>query len=170
MICRGLKPAFTRLVPPSRLKKLLKTISDKIPPLSEGDEGILIVVLPILSAALQAADPLLLEQVVDEVNCDEGLPVTELLGGLTEYVLSEEHLASVRNAGALCVYALLKSGFNRNLDCPAKTLLDDINRRILASSNDLRSTTNCLNFLSLLVSWTIRDVFICESLRKETFL
>ena len=152
VICAGLIPAFTRLVPPSRLKKLLKTISDKIPPLSEGDEGILIVLLPILSAALQAAEPSLLEEVVSEINCDEGLPVTELLRGLTEYVLSNEHLASVRNAAALCVHALLKSGFNRNLDCPAKPLLDDINCRILATSSDLRAKTNCLNYLSLIVS------------------
>ena len=158
------------MVPSSRLKKLLKTISDKIPPLSEGDEGILIVVLPILSAALQAADPLLLEQVVGELNFDEGLPVTELLGGLTEYVLSEEHLASVRNAAALCVYALLKSGFNRNLDCPATTLLDDINRRILAASNDLRGASNCLNYLSLLVSLNYTRRFHCEFLRNKAFL
>ena len=152
VIGSGLLPAYSRLVPRKRLKKLLKTISDKIPPLSEADEGILIVRLPILSAALQAAESAVLEEVVSEIESDEGIPVTELLGGLTEYVLSDEHLTSVRNAGALCVYALLKSGFNRNLDCPAKPLLNDINDRILSSSNDLRATRNCLNYLSLLVS------------------
>lgn len=135
------------------MKKLLKDISDRIPPLSQADEGILIVRLPILSAALQAAESSLLEEVVSEIDGDEGLPVKELLEGLTEYVLSDEHLSSARNAGAFCVYALLKSGFNRNLGCPAKPLLDDINNRILSSSNDLRVTRNCLNYLSLLVSY-----------------
>ena len=114
------------------------------------------MLLPILSAALQAVESSLLEEVVSEINSDEGHPVTELLGGLTEYVLSDEHISSVRNAGAYCVYALLSKGYNRNLDCPAKPLLDDINSRVLSSSNDLKATTNCLNYLSLIVSiWTI---------------
>ena len=108
--------------------------------------------LPILSAALQAAKPSIMEEMVSEIDGDDGLPVKELLEGLTEYVLSDEHSSNARNAGAFCVYALIKSGFNRNLDCPAKLLLDDINNRIL-SSNDLRATRNCLNYLSLLVSY-----------------
>jgi len=151
-IVNGLLPAYSRMVPRKRLKKLLKTISDKIPPLSEADEGILIVRLPILSAALQAAEAAILEEVVNEIENDDGIPVTELLEGLTEYVLSKEHLTSVRNAGALCVYALLKSGFNRNLDCPTKPLLNDINDRVLYASNDLGMMRNCLNYLSLLSS------------------
>ena len=108
--------------------------------------------LPILSAALQAAAPSLLEEVVSEIDSDEGLPVTELLRGLTEYVLSDEHLSSVRDAGAICVYALLKGGFNRNLNCPAKSLLDDVNNRIISSFNDFGAMRNCLNYLSLVVS------------------
>ena len=140
------------MVPRERLKKLLKAISDKIPPLSQADEGVLLVRLPILSAALQSVEPSLLEEVVSEIDSDGGLPVTQLLQGLTEYVLSAEHLTNARNTGAFCVHALLKSGFNRNLNCPVKPLLIDINKRILASSNDLTVTKNCLNYLSLLVS------------------
>lgn len=112
--------------------------------------------LPLLNSALQAAEPSLLEEVVSEIDKDEGLPVTQLLAGLTDYVLSDEHMSSARNAGAFCVHALLKSGFNRNLDCPAKPLLGDIYNRIHSSSNDLRVTRNCLDYLSLLV----RNCFI----------
>lgn len=131
----------------------MKAISDRIPPLSQADEGILIVRLPILSAALQAAEPALLEEVVGETDNDEGVPVTQLLSGLTEYVLSDEHSSSARDAGAFCVYAVIQSGFKRKFDCPAKPLLDDIKNRILSSSNDLGHTRNCLNYLSLLVSY-----------------
>jgi hypothetical protein len=53
------------------------------------------------------------------------------------------------------VHALLKSGFNRNLDCPMKPLLVDVTKRIIGSSNDLTDTKNCLNYLSLLVSCNI---------------
>ena len=148
------------MVPRDRLKRLLKTISDKIPPLSQADEGILIVRLPLLNSALQAAEPSLLEEVVSEIDRDEGLQVTQLLAGLTDYVLSDEHMSSARNAGAFCVHALLKSGFNRNLDCPAKPLLYDINSRILSSSNDLRVTRNCLNYLSLVVSYYFISLFV----------
>ncbi len=116
--------------------------------------------LPILSSALQAAGATTLEEVVNEMEREDGLPVTELLGGLIEYVLSEEHLTSVRNAGALCVYALLKSGFNRNLDCPTKPLLNNIIDRVLSASNDLRATRNCLNYLSLLVSYSLQSAIL----------
>mmetsp|Transcript_17018 Transcript_17018/g.19065 ORF Transcript_17018/g.19065 Transcript_17018/m.19065 type:complete len:991 (-) Transcript_17018:2749-5721(-) len=150
-IVRSLLPAYNRLVPRERLKKLLTAISKKIPPLSQADECELLVRLPIVSAALQSADPLL-EGVVNEIDIDEGLHVSQLLQDLTEYVLSANHLSTSRTAGALCVDALLKSGFNRNLDCPAKPLLIDVTKRMIASSNDLTVTKNCLNYLSLLSS------------------
>lgn len=150
---RALLPAYKSLVPRERLKKLLKAISDKVPPLSKADEGVLLVRLPILSAALQGAESSLLEGVVSEIGSNDGLPVTQLLQDLTEYVLSDEHLSNARNAGALCVHALLKSGFNRNLDCPTKSLLVDIKNQILSSSSlGATATKNCLNYLSLLVS------------------
>ena len=145
-------PAYNRLVPRERLKKLLQAISVKIPPLSEADEGVLIVRIPILSAALQAAEPSLLEDVLNEIDEDGELPVSQLLEGLTDYVLSDEHLANPRVAAANSVHAIVKSGINRNLGCPAKPLLDDVNNRMLSSSNNLRGRKNCLNYLSSLVS------------------
>mmetsp|Transcript_4110 Transcript_4110/g.9913 ORF Transcript_4110/g.9913 Transcript_4110/m.9913 type:complete len:1275 (-) Transcript_4110:2478-6302(-) len=151
-IVGALLPAYNSLVPKERLKKLLKAISDKIPPLSEGDEVVLLVRLPILSAVLQEAEPSLLEDVVSKIDNDEGQPIAQLIQDLTEYVLSDEHLPSARSAGALCVHALLKSGFNRNLDCPTKPLLIDINERFLSSSTGVSGTKNCLNYLSLLGS------------------
>uniref|UniRef100_A0A7S4EFF4 MMS19 nucleotide excision repair protein n=1 Tax=Pseudo-nitzschia australis TaxID=44445 RepID=A0A7S4EFF4_9STRA len=151
---RAMLPAYRSLVPRERLKKLLKAISDKVPPLSKADEGVLLVRLPILSAALQGVTSSLLEEVVSEIDSNDGPPVTQLLHDLTEYVLSDEHLSNARNAGALCMHTLLKSGFNRNLVCPTKSLLVDINNKILSSSSSFRATAtkNCLNYLSLLVS------------------
>ena len=130
--------------------------------------------LPIVSAALQSADPLLLEGVVNEIDIDEGLHVSQLLQDFTEYVLSANHLSTSRTAGALCVDALLKSGFNRNLDCPAKPLLIDVTKRMIASSNDLTVTKNCLNYLSLLVSCCINFanqwplLFLLKSIAHHT--
>ena len=99
--------------------------------------------------------PSVLEDVVSEIDADEGLPMSQLLQGLTEYMLSAYHSSNSRTAAALCVHALLKSGFNRNLDCPMKPLLVDVTKRIIGSSNDLTDTKNCLKYLSLLVSCNI---------------
>eukprot|EP00536_Pseudo-nitzschia_multiseries_P003970 jgi/Psemu1/284769/fgenesh1_pg.63_\ len=170
-IVGSLLPAYNGLVPKERLKKLLKAISDRIPPLSKGDEAVLLVRLPILSAVLQEADPSLLEDVVNEIDNDDGIPIAQLIQDLTEYVLSDEHLSSARNAGALCVHALLKSGFNRNLDCPTKPLLVDINNRLLSSSTGVSGMKNCLNYLSLL---TFYDLFLigrapCADFNQASF-
>ena len=133
----------------------MKAISDKIPPLSQADEGVLIVRLPLLSAALEAADPGLLQDVTSDIHSDGGLfpAATQLLEGLTDYVLGDQQrLSSAIKAGASSVHALLKNGFDRNLDCPAKPLLDGIKHRIFASSDDHGAMKNCLNYLSLVVS------------------
>ena len=108
--------------------------------------------LPVLSTVLLSAESSLLEEIVSEVDSEEEMPITELMQGLSEYVFSAEHISNSRTAGALCVYALIKNGFNKNLDCPVKPLLVNNINCIIASSNDFTVTKNCLNFLSLLVS------------------
>ena len=149
-------------VPLTRIQKLVKAISDKIPPLSQADEGILIVRLPILSAALNAAEASQVEEVVSEIDGDGGLQVAQLIEGLTEYALSDDHLPDSRNAAAACVYTLIKSGFNKNLDCPAKPLLNCINNR-LSSSSDIRVARICFEFLSLIVSYSLLCYYMNSS-------
>ncbi|KAL3913726.1 MAG: hypothetical protein SGILL_006374, partial [Bacillariaceae sp.] len=147
----SLVPAYNNSVPKERLSKLFKDVSQKIPPLSKADECDLFVRLPLLGAALQSASSSLLKEVVTKVGGDdENALVVELLKGLSEYAMSSEHLASARTAAALCVYGLVKGGFDKSAKCPARPLAEDAMNRLKSSSGDVGLTQNCLNYLSLL--------------------
>jgi len=148
----GLLPAYNRLVPRERMTKLLKAVSQKVPPLSKADEGDLFVRLPILAAALQSAVPSMLQGVLTEVNEDDKELVPEFLQGLTDYALSAEHPPSGRTAAASCVHAILKNGFGRDVECPVKPLMEQVSNTLVVSSANVCAVTNCLNILSVLGS------------------
>ncbi len=134
------------------MKALLLAVSNKVPPLSRTDEADLFVRLPLLSTALQNTSPSVVEETLSVINGADKKGALVLLEGLADYVLNDEQLADSRNAAACCVHALVKSGFNRNLDCPAKPLVKVVADSILATPPKVTVVRNCLNFLSLLVS------------------
>ncbi|KAG7353695.1 Dos2-interacting transcription regulator of RNA-Pol-II [Nitzschia inconspicua] len=146
----GLRPAYNHLVPKERLAKLLKSVNNKIPPLSKRDEGDLFVRLPILSEALQSTSPDILKSLIGEMGDGEKVVALDLLKGLTSYSLSVEHLSSSRVAAASCVHGLLRSGFGTGGDCPTKPLVESVADALDISKDDMGATQNCLSFLSLL--------------------
>jgi hypothetical protein len=147
----GLRPAYNNLVPEERLKKLLRKVTNKIPPLSKSDEGDLFVVLPILAAALQSASPDVLKTALNDADENVNQIAVDLLEGLISYSLSSEHLSSARVAAASCVHGLLKIGFEEGGDCPVKLLVSGVADALDTTKDDSGATQNCLSFLSLLV-------------------
>lgn len=131
---------------------LLREVSNKIPPLSGTDEADLFVRLPLLNATLQSTSPSTVEEILEETGGSSKNGALILLEGLTDFVLNDQQLTDSRNAAACCVHALVKSGFNKNLDCPAKPLVKVVVDFIAAAPPKVTVLKNCLNFFSLLVS------------------
>ena len=152
LIVRGLLPAFRRYVPEEKLLSLLISVVDKIPPLSKSDEGFLFVHLPILSVALQSCEANDLEKIFAKA-CETDESTKSILDGLSEFILSDKNLPSTKAAAVTCVHALVKSGINRNLECPvvrqaSKTLEAIVNA---VASDDMDGIKTGINYLSLLV-------------------
>jgi hypothetical protein len=139
-------------VPKARLAMLLKTVAKKVPPLSKTDEADLLVRLPILGAALEAAEPSRLQEILMEIDGEGENLVRQLLQDLTDYALSSEHLSNGRKAAASCAHAILKNGFVKNPVCPVKPLIANVVSVMNASRDNLIVMMNCVNFLSVLVS------------------
>jgi hypothetical protein len=140
------------MVPKRRLKELLQSVSNKIPPLSKTDESDLFVRLPILAASLQSTSSDDLIAVLSEVEGNENMALLDLFKALVSYTLSVDHLASARVAAASCVHGLLSKSLDKGGDCPVKPLIAIVADVLDASPDDLGTTQNCLSFLSLLVS------------------
>jgi hypothetical protein len=166
-------------VPEANLLALLRSVADKTPPLCRSDEGFLFVRLPILSMALQSYDATSMEDVYAKA-CDGDGSTQAILQGLTEFILNEKNVPCSKAAASTCVYALIKNGFNRNLDCPVVPLASRVLESILAasSSKDLYGMKAGINYLSLLVrmfntllclfrahcDFVMLIVFICQRL------
>lgn len=149
---RGILPAYSTLVPKARVKTLLIRVSNKIPPLSKTDEADLFVRLPVLSKALASTSPADIEELMSTVYGSDKKGASLLLEGLTDYVLNDQHFSDSRNAAACCVHTLIKDGFNKNLDCPAKPLVEAIADSLSASFSNVAAVKKCLDIFSLLVS------------------
>ncbi len=108
--------------------------------------------LPILGAALQSVSPSVLKEVLKEGRGDDSMVVSVLLQCLTEYTLSSEHMSRGRTAAASCVHGLLKSGFDKEANCPVKPLVAIATETLVSSTWNIADVRNCLGFLSMLVS------------------
>jgi hypothetical protein len=150
-VVMGILPFFTAWVPMARVKTLVMAIWNKIPPLSKTDEANLFVRLPVLAAALQSSTSSEMEEILTVIDGNGNNCASLFLEGLTDYVLNEQHFSDARNSAACCIHALVKHGFNKNLDCPAKPLLKIAVDCILAFPSKVALVKNCLNFFALLV-------------------
>lgn len=130
--------------------KMLKEVSNIIPPLSEADNFSLCVRLPVLGAALHCstdkdsgAESMETEDSVDDI-------ASSMLEGLAEYVLSKDYDTGARSAAASCIHATISSRVKGQ--CPVSPLVTNVINPAISTENNVVSVKNCLNLLSLVVS------------------
>jgi hypothetical protein len=155
-----LLPAYKKFVPKARLMKLLKGVSNIIPPLSEADNFSLCIRLPVLGAALYCSTDN--DSDADTMETDESMEViaNSMLAGLTEYVLSNDYDTRARSAAASCVHATITLGRARGQGCPVIPLVTNVINPAIASAIDMVSVKDCLNLLALVVSHRLCGTFL----------
>ena len=142
-------PGFKNFVTRKRLAKMLKMLSDILPPLSQADTFRICVWLPILAEALQAPSD---EENGDEMDVEEG-PIEDmtanLIAGLTDIVTSANFDVDTRSAAGSCLFAvvvLTKSGG----ECPVAPIVANSISPTLGATLDPIAADNALKIGALL--------------------
>ena len=172
-ITNFLLPAYQKFIPRSKAEKLVKMVSDVLPPLSDADNFNLFVKLPLLAAALHSE---ILEEprAVDTIESDDDSDDTmnELLTGmapaLAEYVLCSDFDAQARSAAASCLHAVIASNDRGAKDCPASQIIKTVinptiksaYEKCLGGSSPCPTAVfkDCLTLYALMVSQTFSCV------------
>lgn len=161
-IIQHLLPAYAKFVPDARIEKLIKAISDVVPPLSDKDSARLSILLPLLAASLQGkivAKPH--ASCIDKNEYQAQKMLTTLTKDLAEYALNQDNHSDARTAAASCLHAATIAIGNGH-ECPVLPIL----RKIIAPSltcfaetfnksadpSAITSILDCLTLLSVLVS------------------
>lgn len=109
--------AYKSDVPEKKLLSILSRISNVLPPLSDADEVELSVFLPVLGTALSTLEPLVTDEMMNQL--------LELTSGLVDFSLIPDHNSVARSAASSCVYFIL-SRFQKNpSECRGLIILHD---------------------------------------------
>jgi hypothetical protein len=154
---------------------MVKNVAEVLPPLSNGDNIMLCVMLPLLSAALQVH---LVEapSEAEAMDSDEATMEDTLLSisqPLAEYALSTDYDSKARSAAASCLHATIAS-ICRDRDCPALPIVTDvINTSLRSALAKYKAATRCSSVIAIKDSFNLLSLvvsFICStSCREKTF-
>ena len=122
-VIQHILPAYTKFVPNAKVEKLIKAVSDVVPPLSDKDSVRLSNLLPLLAASLEGSS--ITDTQPDFMDTSEH-QIESMLVALTKdlatYALSRDNHSQARTAAASCLHAgIIVIG--RSHDCPVLEIL-----------------------------------------------
>lgn len=145
-VAASLLPAFRAFVPRARLQRLMKMVSDPLPPLSQTDSFQICLWLPFLSEALQHMESVHSKDAKNLIGENES---GSLVSELSDVLTSPDFDNQTRSAAGACVYALVSLS-SSSQNCPVVPIISKYIIPTLSSTVHASVAANDLKLMALL--------------------